>query len=52
VLRVVPGVAAHDVAPGLGARAPRELPLDEAEDPGRRYSPLWARELRFDVCTA
>jgi hypothetical protein len=52
VLRVVARVTAHDVAPRLRTRAPGQLPLDEAEDAGRRYSPLWARELRFDVCTA
>ncbi len=52
LLRVVAREAAHDVAPRVRAEPPGELPLDEAEVRGRRYSPLWAGLARLPALTA
>ena len=53
LLRLVARVAPHDVAAGIRSQPPRQLPLDEAEVRGRRYSPLWAGLARLPpACTA
>ncbi len=52
LLGVVAREAAHDVAPRIGSEPPGELPLDEAEVRGRRYSPLWAGLARLPALTA